>query len=215
MHLPAQSRRRHGHSRSCAPTPSPPSAATPRGAIAHRPPAGLDDGRGADDARLPRLRNRHRNDRRPRTTHRRRHRTPPVGCGGDHPVRPRWRERDPRPRRARRHFLSRAQRLALVERDGGCAFCHLPPQYAEAHHIRWWQRDDGPTDLSNGVLLCTACHHREHNDGWDIRVESPPGDATAATAAVWFIPPPHVDPTRTPRLGGRRRFDPLAWGIAA
>ncbi|MCK6064885.1 MULTISPECIES: HNH endonuclease [Microbacterium] len=115
--------------------------------------------------------------------------------------------------RARRHF-SAAQRLALVERDGGCAFCHLPPAFAEAHHIRWWQRDGGTTDLANGILLCTSCHHRVHADNWEIRIEAPPG-APPSAGTVWFIPPSHVDPHRAPRLGGRRRFDPLAYHLVA
>jgi hypothetical protein len=115
--------------------------------------------------------------------------------------------------RSRRHF-TRAQRLALVERDGGCAFCHLPPQYAEAHHILWWLRDGGPTDLSNGVLLCTGCHHRVHDDGWEIRIETPPG-APPSSGTVWFLPPACIDPARRPRMGGRRRFDPLTWRMAA
>ena len=115
--------------------------------------------------------------------------------------------------RTRRHF-TRAQRLALVERDGGCAACHLPPAFTEAHHLRWWERDAGPTDLDNGILLCTACHHRIHEEGWEIRIDRPPG-APGSAGTVWLIPPPHIDPDRTPRLGGRRRFDPLAWHLVA
>lgn len=92
-------------------------------------------------------------------------------------------------RRAR--TFSRAQTLALWERDGGCAFCGQTT-FVEAHHIRWWQRDGGTTDLSNGVLLCSRCHHRVHRDGWDIRVDG-------TQQAVSFIPPPHVDPDRRPR----------------
>ena len=99
--------------------------------------------------------------------------------------------------RARRLFTA-AQRLALVERDGGCAWCNAPPSWCEAHHIRWWERDAGPTDLSNGVLLCARCHHRVHADGWEIRVSE---------HVVSFVPPRSVDPERTPRVGGRARFD--------
>lgn len=114
--------------------------------------------------------------------------------------------------RAKRHF-TRAQRRALAERDGGCAFCHLPPSMTEAHHIRWWMRDAGPTDMRNAILLCTACHHRVHADGWGIRIEPPPsGDPTGGT--VYFIPPVHVDPLQVPRLGGRMRFD-ATWRLAA
>ena len=104
-----------------------------------------------------------------------------------------------------RRLFTRAQRLALVERDGGCAMCGLPPQMTKAHHIRWWARDSGPTDLNNGVLLCESCHHRIHDNGWDIRI-----DGVGVAARVWLIPPPHVDPARTPRLGGRARYDVAA-----
>ena len=98
--------------------------------------------------------------------------------------------------RASRLF-TRAQRIALAERDGGCACCGQNIAYVEAHHIDWWDRDTGPTDLSNGVMLCSFCHHRIHREGWIIR---------ATRSEVWFIPPAHVDPTRSPRLGGRARF---------
>ncbi|KDA04732.1 hypothetical protein DC31_05415 [Microbacterium sp. CH12i] len=101
-----------------------------------------------------------------------------------------------------KRLFTRAQRLALGERDGGCAMCALPPEMTRAHHIRWWQRHHGSTDLSNGVLLCETCHHRIHDNGWEIRI-----DGTGTAARVWFIPPPYVDPTRRPRLGGRARFD--------
>ncbi|MCG1038037.1 HNH endonuclease signature motif containing protein, partial [Polaribacter sargassicola] len=73
-------------------------------------------------------------------------------------------------------LFTKAQKLALVERDGGCARCGLPPHMTKAHHLKWWKRDAGPTDLSNGVLLCESCHHRIHDNGWDIRIDNPPGD---------------------------------------
>ncbi|MDN4491899.1 HNH endonuclease signature motif containing protein, partial [Demequina sp. SYSU T00068] len=95
--------------------------------------------------------------------------------------------------RARRLF-TKAQRLALTERDGGCAFCGAPPAWTEVHHIRWWGRDTGPTDLANGILLCRHCHHTIHTQHWDIH---------ATPTSVHFTPPATIDPTRTPRLGGR------------
>ncbi|WP_345761462.1 DUF222 domain-containing protein [Diaminobutyricibacter sp. McL0608] len=100
--------------------------------------------------------------------------------------------------RSKRLFTP-AQKLALAERDDGCAWtgCPHPPSYAQAHHIRWWDRDTGPTDLDNGILLCSQHHHRVHDDGWDIHIR----DNTP-----WFTPPAHHDPTRTPRRGGRLRL---------
>ncbi|WP_295774436.1 HNH endonuclease signature motif containing protein [uncultured Microbacterium sp.] len=100
-----------------------------------------------------------------------------------------------------RRLFSPAQKLALAERDGGCAFCGAPPAWTHGHHIAWWNRDAGPTDLDNGVLLCTGCHHRIHSDGWELRV-----DGVGVAARVWFIPPPWIDADRTPRIGGGARY---------
>lgn len=105
----------------------------------------------------------------------------------------------------RKRLFTRAQRLALVERDGGCVACGAPPGHTKVHHLRWWSRDTGPTDLDNGVLLCTSCHHRIHDSGWEIRI-----DGVGVRASVWLIPPRWVDPAQRPRLGGRRRYDYLA-----
>ena len=99
--------------------------------------------------------------------------------------------------RAARLFTP-GQRIALAERDGGCACCGLDLPYTQAHHINWWNRDTGPTDLSNGVLLCPPCHTRIHNDGWTIHIDQ--------HGLVWFTPPPHVDPDQKPRLGGKARY---------
>ncbi len=102
--------------------------------------------------------------------------------------------------------FSKAQRIALGERDGGCAKCGAPPAWVEAHHIIFWSRG-GPTNLSNGALLCSHCHHVIHDQGWQIR---------ATDTEIWFIPPATVDPTRTPWQGGRARFGtPRPWNKKA
>ena len=89
-------------------------------------------------------------------------------------------------------MFTQAQRLALLDRDGGCAKCHAPPEHCEAHHIRWWDHG-GTTDLSNGVMLCTRCHHDIHRQHWDIR---------ATSNHVEFIPPVDIDPLQRPIPGG-------------
>ena len=63
-------------------------------------------------------------------------------------------------------FFTRAQRVALTVRDGGCSFpgCTLPPQWCESHHVRSWV-DGGPTDLANGALLCGRHHTVVHERG--------------------------------------------------
>jgi len=91
-----------------------------------------------------------------------------------------------------KRMFSRSQRLALLERDGGCAKCHAPPEHCEAHHIRWWETG-GRTDLSNGVMLCTRCHHDIHRQGWQILTHH---------GRVNFIPPPRIDPLQRPQPGG-------------
>lgn len=106
-----------------------------------------------------------------------------------------------------KRLFTNAQKLALAERDGGCAGCGLPPAMTQVHHLNWWTRDRGPTDLDNGMLLCVRCHHRIHDDGWTVHVEG-----TGTRAKVWFTPPAHVDSTRAPRLGGRARYD---YGLSA
>lgn len=101
----------------------------------------------------------------------------------------------------RQHRLyTEYQRLALIERDGGCAWCHAPPSYCETHHIDWWSHG-GRTDIDNAVLLCTSCHHRIHDHGWDIHVSND---------KVYFTPPASIDPQRRPRIAGRH-----AWKLSA
>ncbi|WP_157007371.1 HNH endonuclease signature motif containing protein [Agromyces laixinhei] len=98
--------------------------------------------------------------------------------------------------RAARLFTP-AQKLALIERDGGCAWpaCNRPPSHTQAHHIRWWKRHRGRTDVGNGIMLCSHHHHRVHDDGWVITVRD---------AQTWFTPPVHLDPRQRPRPGNRR-----------
>ncbi|WP_168627816.1 HNH endonuclease signature motif containing protein [Cryobacterium sp. BB307] len=92
-------------------------------------------------------------------------------------------------------FFNRAQRRLLAARDGGCAWpdCDRPPEWTEAHHIRWWERDGGTTDIDNGILLC---HHHLllHDEGWEIETRD-----HDPLARFWLIPPRDIDPTQTPR----------------
>jgi len=83
-------------------------------------------------------------------------------------------------------FFTPAQKLAIALRDGGCARCGAPVALCDVHHIRFWSHD-GPTDIDNGVLLCSGCHHRLHDFGWEIEI---------VNGEVWFIPPVAVDPRR-------------------
>ncbi|WP_157000983.1 HNH endonuclease [Agromyces laixinhei] len=90
-------------------------------------------------------------------------------------------------------LYTRTQKAVLAVRDGGCLDpdCTRPPSWTEAHHIEHWQRDDGRTDIADGILLCRRDHLRYHNQGWEVRRR----DST-----YWLIPPVDVDPEQTPRL---------------
>jgi hypothetical protein len=92
--------------------------------------------------------------------------------------------------RTQRLFTTR-QRIALTARDGGCRFpdCDRPPSWCEAHHIRPWH-EGGPTDVADGILLCRHHHLLIHDNGWQI---------TRQGSEYSAIPPPDIDPTRTPR----------------
>jgi len=86
-------------------------------------------------------------------------------------------------------FFTPKQRIALAIRDGGCMFgaCETPPSMTEAHHIRFWARDDGRTDVRDGILLCKFHHLLCHNNGWEIERDG---------MDYYLIPPPSIDPAQ-------------------
>ena len=82
--------------------------------------------------------------------------------------------------RARR-FATRAQRRALVRRDGGCARPGCPERRVErlhAHHLRHWL-SGGATDVDNLVLLCDADHGLAHE--LDLAMTRRGGELVAVT----------------------------------
>lgn len=59
------------------------------------------------------------------------------------------------------------QRRAMAARDLTCRVegCDIPAPWCEAHHLVPWSRQ-GPTDLANGLLLCSHHHHRAHDPAY-------------------------------------------------
>ena len=102
---------------------------------------------------------------------------------------------------------TRSQRRAVIARDRFCQYpgCDRPPVLGEVHHVRWWVRDQGPTSVPEGVLLCWYHHDLVHRrnvaitwvlggrwefrrgDGTRIR---PPGTGIEPRVAGVSDPPP-------------------------
>ena len=79
--------------------------------------------------------------------------------------------------RTKRLFTT-AQRRAVVARDGQCVWngCDQHASRCEVHHVRWWDRDTGPTSVTNAALLCKHHHSETHRLDLSIqRLEKPPG----------------------------------------
>ncbi len=86
-------------------------------------------------------------------------------------------------------------RKAIGARDGGCVIpgCCVRAAWCEVHHVVDHARG-GPTDASNGVLLCWHHHRTIETSGWEIRM----------VAGVPNVRPPSwVDPQRRWRCANR------------
>ena len=103
-------------------------------------------------------------------------------------------------------LFTRKQKMGLIARDGGCLSpdCDKPPAWTEAHHINYWSRDKGRTDIADGVLLCRAHHALFHAGGWEIR---------RIHNQYWLQPPVSVDPAQ--RLLLMRSNNPLIRALIA
>ncbi|MGO3797519.1 MAG: DUF222 domain-containing protein [Pauljensenia sp.] len=78
------------------------------------------------------------------------------------------------------------QRRAIALRDGECVIpgCHVPSTWCEVHHVHE-HAEGGPTDTSNGVLLCWYHHRSLDRSGWKIEMRR---------GLPWVRPPTWIDP---------------------
>jgi hypothetical protein len=97
---------------------------------------------------------------------------------------------------------NRAQRRAIALRDRGCVApgCDRPPHDCQVHHCWHWV-DGGPTDMTNGALLCGFHHRMVHRQGWTV--------VLADNGYPQLVPPTSIDPERRPRQHHRFRVADL------
>ena len=106
-------------------------------------------------------------------------------------------------------LANRRQRRALRAMYPTCAIagCHTRFDHCKIHHIRWWDRDHGPTDLANLIPLCSRHHHAVHEGGWlltmhpttpELTVRFPDGTGTTMPppTARLRTAPPFTEPGR-------------------
>lgn len=69
-----------------------------------------------------------------------------------------------------RRFHTPAMRKAMAVRDRECrtAGCDIPAAWCEAHHLVPWAEARGPTNVDDGLLLCSFHHHRAHDKRYDM-----------------------------------------------
>lgn len=94
-------------------------------------------------------------------------------------------------------YFTKAQKLALAVRDGGCIVtnCTAPPGWCDAHHVIEHQ-DGGETTIDNGVLLCPAHHTWLHSSEFRLKM---------VNGKPYMLAPPWLDPAQEWKPVGRTR----------
>ena len=85
-----------------------------------------------------------------------------------------------------KRVASRAQRIMLLAKDGGCSKpgCHIPGYWTQVHHTNGWA-GTGRTDINSLTLACGPHNRLIEESGWTTR--------TNARGDTEWIPPPHLD----------------------
>jgi DNA-binding transcriptional ArsR family regulator len=96
-------------------------------------------------------------------------------------------------------LFTEAQKRALAVRDGGCLWpgCRVPAGQCDAHHVIEASRG-GPTDIDNGVLLCSRHHRMLHHSDFTMRMQH---------GRPHLLAPPWVDPAQSWVPLGKSRLE--------
>jgi hypothetical protein len=100
------------------------------------------------------------------------------------------------------------QRRELWRRDRHCRFpgCRNAT-FVNPHHLQWWKRDRGKTDLDNLALLCEHHHGLVHSKAWQLSGDAN-GDLTFVGPSGRIMtsrPSPLWARVSAPRQGGSER----------
>jgi hypothetical protein len=100
------------------------------------------------------------------------------------------------------------QRRELWRRDRHCRFpgCRNAT-FVNPHHLQWWKRDRGKTDLDNLALLCEHHHGLVHSKAWQLSGDAN-GDLTfvgPSGRVMTSRPSPLWARVSAPRQGGSER----------
>lgn len=95
------------------------------------------------------------------------------------------------------------QRTALAAMHRTCAFpdCTVNVSDCRIHHIRWWWKHHGPSDLDNLIPLCERHHHLVHEGRWGLTM--------TPDRAATFTRPDGTISTRRSTLDRRPRDTPM------
>ena len=89
-------------------------------------------------------------------------------------------------------LFSKVQRRVIWHRDRHCTYpgCTAPPSWSRVHHIRHWL-DDGPSDVTNGTLLCQYHHTIVHQRRlWAVVLDEPD---VHRRSVIWDLRPGSYD----------------------
>ncbi len=71
-------------------------------------------------------------------------------------------------------LANRDQRRVLRAMYRGCAIpgCSTTWDHVVIHHVKYFTRDRGPTDIENLLPLCSKHHHYAHEGGWQLTMSA-------------------------------------------